>query len=293
MKPNHPPTRRLAAWAAITMLLATGPIGSALADTKISAGNVTGSDVTAPGAAPAMTRQALDKVNATEKWAASVKRGDTAAATKAVSDYTSQYGGARTGVPAADLAPTAQAWDSSAYLGLTQVGQNKGYYCGPATGYMVVRYLHGAGFTSRYDGSQPGQAGLANANHMRTDINGGTSWSSGLFVTGINRWNGDSYYVQVNRPSASLTKNAILYSIDYWRKPLAADTVEVVNGAHYNGHPNRLIGHWIAGYGYSSTGDVSYWADPSTTVFPNASPTFSYNTAAFANSFLQSNGIVY
>lgn len=260
-------------------------------------GNVTGGDVTAEGAAPAMTQQAKDKVAATLAWNAAMEAGNTAEAAKATNVYTAKWGGAGAGsqlkamgvTPSAVVTPLAA---TSRILGVVQVGQNNGYYCGPASGYEIIRYVNGAGFTSRYDGSALGQAGLANANHMATDANQVTAWATGRWVTGVNRWRGDSYYVQIHAPSASLLQNTFTWSIDNNGMPFSGDTVEFLNGAHYNGHPNKLIGHWIAAYGYTSSGATGNWADSSTTVFPNAARYFTYNTSSFST-FLQSNGIAY
>lgn len=75
---------------------------------------------------------------------------------------------------------------------------------------------------------------------------------------------------------------------------IAADTYEVAGGRHYNGHPgDREIGHWIAGYGYASSGATSYWADPSTSYYPNASKTFTAATDDFAYQYLWLNGVMY
>ena len=71
------------------------------------------------------------------------------------------------------------------------------------------------------------------------------------------------------------------------------NTVEFEGGAHYNGHPNRTIGHWIVGYGYGSSGATSWYNDPATSYYPNASATFQADTASFSNTYLQSNGIMY
>ena len=173
------------------------------------------------------------------------------------------------------MAPAAPA---SRILGVTQVGQHNGFFCGPASGYEIIRFLHGVGFKSRFDGSAPGQAGLANANHMATTKNRVTDWATGRYVTGINRWRGRNDYVQVHAPSASLLKSVFTNSIGVSGMPFAGDTVEFAGGAHFNGHPNRTIGHWITAYGYSSSGAVGRWADSSTTLFPAAARTFSYNT---------------
>lgn len=262
-------------------------------------GNVTGSDVTPDGAAPAMTQQAKEKVAATLAWSAAMNAGDTIGAEKAVNAYTAKWGGpgansqstSKNVAPSAIVTPLASS--TSVFLGVVQAGQETPYYCGPAAGYEIIRYLHGAGFTSRYDGSALSQIGLANANHMRTDINRSTDWSSGLYVTGVNRWRGTNYYVQVNAPSAALLTNVFTYSMDVNGMPFSGDTVEFAGGAHYNQHPqNKTIGHWITAYGYTSSGAVGYWADSATTSWPWIDPTFSYNTSSFST-FLQSNGIAY
>jgi hypothetical protein len=182
---------------------------------------------------------------------------------------------------------------TSRTLGVSQVGQIRNYYCGPASGYMMIRYPNGAGYASRYDGTSLSQTGLANYNHMRTDYRGLTSWSYKDFSRGVNRWRGTSWYVEVDAPSASLLTSVFSQSIGYNGKPFSADTVEFVGGAHYNGHPaNQTIGHWIVAYAYVSSGATGYWADPATTVWSTAKPTFSYTSSGFAT-YLQSNGIVY
>ncbi len=246
-----------------------------------------------------MTQQAKDKVTATLAWNAAMNAGDTASAAKAANAYTERWGGSgiagqstsKSVTQSAVVTPLAPS--TSVFLGVTQVGQVTGYYCGPAAGYEIIRYLHGAGYTSRYDGTALSQAGLANANHMRTDINGSTDWSSGLYVTGVNRWRGTNWYVQVHAPSATLLPNVFTYSIDANGMPFSGDTVEFANGAHYNLHPqDKTIGHWITAYGYTLSGAYGYWADSSTTVFPDAAPYFSYYSDYFST-FLQSNGVAY
>lgn len=256
-------------------------------------GNLTGGDVTPDGASPPMTQQAKDKVASTLAWAAAMKAGNTAAAAKATNAYDAKWGGPGAGSSKPQSRTALTAAPTSRTLGVAQVGQNTGYYCGPAAGYEIIRYLHGAGFTSRYDGSAAGQAGLANGNHMATDANRVTAWSTGRYVTGVNRWRGNNYYVQVNAPSGSLLTNIFANYIGNNGMPFSGDTVEFAGGAHYNGHPsNQTIGHWITAYGYTGSGATGYWADSSTTVWSAPNPTFSYNTSSFS-SFLQSNGVAY
>lgn len=179
-------------------------------------------------------------------------------------------------------------------LALTQFGQATNYFCGPAAGYMVIRYLHGSSFASRHNGASLSQANLATDSHMRTAVTGSTDWGTGNWVRGVNRWRGSTWYVQVNAPSGSLLTSVATHSIRWNGMPFAADTVELQGGVHYNGHPvNRTIGHWIVAYGYSSSGATTSWADPATTVWSGVNPKFSYTTALFASRFLWTNGIAY
>jgi hypothetical protein len=187
---------------------------------------------------------------------------------------------------------TTQRW-----LGISQVPQVKSYYCGPASGYTIIKYLNGNA-NSVKDGSSLTQTNIANANHMKTDANGVTSWASKNFVLGINAWRGANYYVQIGQPSAATFKGAVLYSIN-GSYPFGADTVEFAGGAHYNGHKTSItIGHWLAGYGYYNSGDTTSFSDPvgnSTAVSWSAGvqPYFDHATASFATTYLQSNGIAY
>ena len=272
------------------------PLGQAV-EPQPGVGNLTGGDVTAPGAAPPMTQQAKDKVAATLAWDAAIQAGNTATAAKAMNAYAAKWGSPVAGSQAKSMSVTQAAnvtlaAPASRILGVAQVAQHNGFFCGPASGYEIVRFLHGVGFTSRYDGSAPGQAGLANANHMATTQNRVTDWATGRYVTGINRWRGRNDYVQVHAPSAALLTSVFTSSIGVSGMPFAGDTVEFAGGAHFNGHPNRTIGHWITAYGYSSSGAVGHWADSSTSLFPAAQRTFTYNTVAFSK-LLQSNGIAY
>ncbi|KUL42470.1 C39 family peptidase [Actinoplanes awajinensis] len=180
---------------------------------------------------------------------------------------------------------------TSKKLSLKQYGQAKGYWCGPASGFMMLKFLKAG--KSKYNDAKLSQKALATSAHMSTEANHGTAWDSKKFTTGLNRWRGNSFYVQVKKPSAATTRGAFTMSIRN-NVPIAGDTVEFSGGAHYNNHPrNKTIGHWIVGYGHANNGKTAFWADPSTTVWRGVSAKFSYSTNSFSSKFLQSNGIVY
>ncbi|MGW1766729.1 C39 family peptidase [Streptomyces sp. NPDC002073] len=252
-------------------------------------GNYTGANVSGPEAEP-LTAQAKDKIALTEAWArAQDGRLSQADYTALEKSYLRKYKLQKKGAFStnAALAPTSRT------LRLTHYGQATGYYCGPATAAMMIKSVNGS-IKSRYNGNAFTQQNLANSAHMDTTRQGMTDWGTKKFVTGINRWRGENWYVQVPRPTPTLAVKTMLHSIGENGMPIAADTVEFAQGRHYNGHPtNRTIGHWITAYGYSSSGATSKWADPSTTVWSGVSKTFPYNTRNFASYFLQTNGYAY
>ena len=158
---------------------------------------------------------------------------------------------------------------------------------------MVVKMIDGS-IRSRYNKDSFSQTHMADKAHMRTDANGSTPWSTSNFTRGLNRWRGEKWYVQIDRPSTKVVTAALLHSIGRNSMPVAADTVELAYRAHYNGHPqNKKIGHWITAYGYSSSGSTTRWADPATTIWGAVRPTFSSSTTAFTATYLSTNGIAY
>lgn len=200
--------------------------------------------------------------------------------------------GAVTTTPGMASTSTAAAPDYQV-LGVVQVGQQKSYWCGPASAYMMLR--HDYRLTSAYDGQSLSQTALAGSNYLQTEQRLATTFASGAMASGINRWRGSSFYVQVGHPSGVSVKSELFLDIGMYSMTLAADTVAIYNGPHYNNHPNNKdpIGHWIVGYGYSGSGTTSMWMDPSTSVWPNVSPAFQADTTSFTNTYLQSNGTVW
>ena len=178
---------------------------------------------------------------------------------------------------------------NSRSLNVTHFAQEKSYWCGPASARMMLNYLNYP--TSRYDGVALSQTNLASSTYLGTTTSG-TTWTSKGMSSGINKWMQGNSYTQVQSPSAATVRGAFTMTIDSARQPVAADTVEWQGGLHYNGHPDRTIGHWIVGYGYNNLGAQTKWMDPATSYYPNASATFQVETTDFLV-FLQSNGIMY
>jgi hypothetical protein len=182
---------------------------------------------------------------------------------------------------------------SARTLTLTHYAQAKSYWCGPATGAMLVKIING-GKVSHYNGASFTQGHFAGPDHMNTEAAGATTWGSGNFTRGVNRWLGTSYYQQVHAPSGSTMASALRSTIGTNGRPVAADTVEFAGGNHYNGHPvGSTIGHWILAYGYYNSGENIRFADPSTSVWSGVAKTFTADTSTFTSRYLQSNGVAY
>ena len=226
---------------------------------------VTGGDVSGPGmeATVVERRAALAKL-----------RGATAY-------YESKLRSGRASPPAKSLALTYRA-------------QQEFWYCGPASGIMMLQMLKAG--PSKVTGAIKTQRNLADAAHMRTDINRATPWASHLFRIGLNKWRqgkATGYYVDFDSPGYVDFKRMLVADVDRGY-PIGADTVELRNDTHYNNHPrSKLIGHWIVGYGYSDYGGASAFADPSTSVWKGVNKTFTAPVNSFVPKFLHTNGIVW
>ncbi|MFE5899864.1 C39 family peptidase [Streptomyces sp. NPDC056488] len=259
-------------------------------------GNWTGSGVTAPDQQIELSEQAKEKIALTDAWV-QAQEGEISqdAFAQKESQFLQKYNLTRTAAQkqATGASATAATAASSRVLAVTHYAQARSYYCGPATGAMMIKMIDGF-ISSRYNGNAFSQENLANSAHMDTNAQGWTDWSSKKFIFGLNRWRGENYYVQIPSPAPDNAVNAMRHSIGDNAKPIAADTVEFAEDRHYNNHPrDKTIGHWIAAYGYHTDGRYGKWVDPSTSVWPDVYKSFEYNTRDFTATFLQSNGYAY
>lgn len=181
---------------------------------------------------------------------------------------------------------------SSRVLSVEHYGQVTNYHCGPAMGVMIAKYL--AAGASAYDGTSLGQYHLGNDNHMQTNTRHVTSYWTGLFTIGLNRWlhgTAAGFYNQTDNPTVTRFRNTLIYDIDV-HHPFGVSTVELQGADNYNFHDNSRdnIGHWIVARGYSQGGDHTYFADPATTVWQDTKAFFDRDTSNFVTKFVD-NGI--
>lgn len=183
-------------------------------------------------------------------------------------------------------------------LNVQHAGQIKNYYCAPTTGFMILRYQREG--RSAYNGASLSQRHVAGAAHMRTDINGRTSWTNQNrpFRKGLNRWRGDSFYVRTASPSNAKFRAALRSDIDN-HMPFGVSTLEFLGGRHYNEHPDDTIGHWIVGQGYRNNLDTTSFDDPAANAsglssnWDDAVPNFAAGTNYLNGTFVEPHGIVW
>ncbi|MGO4255690.1 C39 family peptidase [Marmoricola sp. RAF53] len=268
-------------------------------------GGFSGGGISGPGdQVPATVRaQDAEKQKVADAYLrAKYGPGSAAALSKAARNYAGRYPKAaegRLGGRAGRTPGSAERAVAGSALAITKLdvahyAQLKSYYCGPATGKMILAYKNEG--PSALTGAVQNQYNIGDASHMRTDINGKTGWDSGLFRIGLNKWRvgtSNGYYVDKDSPTPAEFKSNLVYDIDN-SFPVAANTVETAGKAHYNGHPKaQTIGHWIVARGYYSYGDGTNFLDPSTSVWDSAQPAFTSSTGDFAATYLQINGITW
>lgn len=175
---------------------------------------------------------------------------------------------------------------------IEHVAQANNYYCGPASGVMILRALSAG--RSAANGEPLDQGSVAGPVHMQAN-DGATEWASHRFRVGLNQWLRGSrtgYYSDKHDPSGTEFRNAVVHDL-MDRHPVGVGAVEFAYGNHYNHHPNdKTIGHWVVAYGYTDKGHTTKFADPATSVWGGVEQRFSRDTENFANNFLNNNGIV-
>jgi len=213
-------------------------------------------------------------------------RGDGTTTTEATTDFVGRLGISGSGCSGP---PRKMVLNLKAVY-----GQVNGYYCGPAAGQTILKYLGATRGKQKGARFNLSQGSLAASAYMATTKKG-TPWASDRFRIGLNRWLSGSntgYYISVKAPTYARFKGALVTDVVH-SHPFGANAVEFGGGKHYNGHPDRTIGHWLTAYGYDKNGSVAYFADPSFTVFSKAKARFTASSKYFTETFLQSNGITY
>ena len=155
-------------------------------------------------------------------------------------------------------------YPASKTIAMTHQGQINTTFCGPAAGLMILKSM-GISKSAKTQDALTQQV-LANNDHMKTTKNGGTDWSPANFAAGLNAARGKTpQYGHVRPASVSSLSNYVKADI-YQNMPLGANLQENANTGVYNQHPKpaagKQRGHWVALYGYSSSGATLSFDDP-------------------------------
>ncbi|MCX6406110.1 MAG: C39 family peptidase [Propionibacteriales bacterium] len=285
--PISPTLRRATAGATLSLAAA----GLVLGPLPAHAAHAVDAEPAAAGISVVEQKQLQDKV----------ARGEISAQTfDSLGSVSSAPARTTTTTTAAAASDTPTPTPAARKLPFKHWGQKNGYFCGPAAGQMIAHaYLaaRNVSTASRATGAALSQDAMGNSSHMKTAANGKTSWGSGNFVKGLNAWLGADHYQQLNTPTGTQVRSAVLSNIGRKGMPVAADTVEMSGERHYNGHPvNQTLGHWIVFYGYHTNGDVLQIADPSSSIWGDrygTVPYFEWGTSSFTSQWLRHNGIAW
>ena len=175
------------------------------------------------------------------------------------------------------------AWVTTHYHNIEWAGQPNNYYCGPTSGFMVLRNV---GAWTSASGTPLSIENVAQ--YMDTDAYGYTSFQDRWFMRGMNAWLGSDVYTSVHTPSYETVRDAVMNS---YRNGYATvlDEQERRGGPHFNGHNNGTFAHIMVVDGYDQSSDAVYIADPGApTLWPSGSGHFWYwSLRDFVETYMQ------
>ena len=164
------------------------------------------------------------------------------------------------------------------FLNIQWAGQPNSYYCGPTSGYMVLRHLGAFGAA---DGTP---LTINNVARFMGTTPAGVFLETRDFERGINRWLGWNAYYTIPHPSYETVRDAVLRSFDTGY-PVVVHTWEG-NGRYYNGHRSSM-GHLMVVDGYDPETDAIYLVDPWAGVSGASAQKFWYGgLREFTNTFI-------
>jgi hypothetical protein len=152
---------------------------------------------------------------------------------------------------------------------LQQQGQQRSYWCGPATVSEMAWTVPGP--------SNVNQANAASYMGTNTDGTNVDAMTNGLVhFVGIPDygWNFYSFVWMDYSPTQSQRSTFLgnLQTDVVLSSPVAGDAWETVNGPHLLNHPNQRIFHWFEIGGWNTNSSQVYYADSATTVWAAVQP---------------------
>ena len=166
---------------------------------------------------------------------------------------------------------------------VTWAGQPNNYFCGPASGWMI---LNAIGAHQSAQGTPLSIDAVASRDYMNTVSYGYTSFHDRRFEYGMNRWLGRDAYTTIHTPSVDQVRDSVKSSF-HKGLPTAVDAQERRGGPHYNGHPNSTFSHIMVVTSYDPNTDSMRMADPGVHYLWNGEEQFWYHLPSFTQNFLQ------
>lgn len=159
-------------------------------------------------------------------------------------------------------------------LGAAYQLQSTDYWCGPASGWIVMNWLgYGA---SAYNGNALNQTNLASGTWMNT-TSGGTNLGDDPWRKTLNGWTSPTqsqagWYIINWGPAASTISSDLAFDIDHYYVLIYDVHMSAAHGKlpGYSGYTEAW--HYVAGNGYSNYGALTDWIDP----FTGGSPGYNY-----------------
>lgn len=181
--------------------------------------------------------------------------------------------------------------------------QQNGYYCGPASAWIVNNWngdhFFGGRKTSLNEGWTLTQDNLASSSYLSTTTSG-TSFSSGVWGNGLNKWlTGSSswWYYLTWSPSLATYKADLVYDIDT-DHPFVIDvhishaTGYLVGYSYCDGSPGCEWWHYVAVNGYYSYGDTTDYTDPYNTGHGSLGAHYGFSSATIV-SLIAARGMIW
>ena len=174
-------------------------------------------------------------------------------------------------------------WVSSHSFDVQWEGQPNNFFCGPTSGYMILRDA------GRWNSAGGWSLTVENvATYMHTRQYGYTSYDDKWFARGMNDWLGSDVYGLEEPGSYEELRNCVMRSYERGYAS-AISTDERRGGPHYNGHSNGSFSHVMVVDGYDEATDAVQFVDPGGTVlWPSSSQKFwEPSLKSFAQTYLK------
>jgi hypothetical protein len=227
-------------------------------------------DVPAPDPTGAQLTLINQKLDIARDWM-SVKAGSLSVAS--FNTLHPQWAGLSLAPAAAGGTGSVTPMATSGALGLSQVTQTTNYRCGSATAYEILKYQRVSTGPGGETLTQPHLGAKCATGYLCTEPLKNTPWYVGPsypdafgypMPSTLNNWTKVPWYLAHKASAATLAdyQSSLVYDIDN-AFPVAVDIHEISNaGHHLKGHPSWVESkHWVAAYGYNSTGATTLYAD--------------------------------